>query len=113
MGRFGALLMSALLASASAQAAELQPIQGATVTVGGVAGVVYYTIEPDGYRAVATVASGAEAPPVRFVAVLTDGQKLWVSVPGPVGSPASEIEIARSGNRLSITDRPVLVAIEE
>lgn len=88
-------------------------IQGATIALGQVTGVAYYTIEPEGYRVIATIAAGYGETPMRFEAVLTDGQKLLVSVPGTPGTTASKLEIARSGDRLMITDAPVLVTAAE
>jgi hypothetical protein len=101
-----------VLASASAQAVEMKPVQGATIALGGATGVAYYTVEPNGFRVVATLAAVNGERPLRFEAVLTDGQELLVSVPGLVGTKASELVIARSGDRLSITDAPMIVAAD-
>jgi hypothetical protein len=89
---------------------ELKPIQAATIALDGVTGVAYYTIEPDGYRVVATVAAGYDGEPIRFEAVLTDGQKILMTVPGPENTKPSELEIARSVDQLTISSSPVLLA---
>ena len=110
MMKLGALGFALVMASATAQATELKPIQGATIALGGVTGVAYYTIEPDGYHVVATVAAGYDTKPIRFKAVLTDGQKLLMSVPGAESTTPSKLEVARSGERVTISDSPVLLA---
>ncbi len=110
MLKFGALAVGLTLAGGAAQSAELKPIQAASLSLNQVNGVAYYTVEPDGFRVVATVATGQDTAPVRLTATLTDGQKLVFSVPGPVGLPATEMEIVRNGTTLSITEPPVLVA---
>ena len=110
MLKLGALAVGLTLAGGAAQAAELKPIQAASIFLNHVSGVAYYTVEPDGFRVVATVATGQDSAPMRVTATLTDGQKLVFSVPGPVGSSATEMEIARNGSTLSITDAPVVVA---
>ena len=108
-----AALLGLMLASASAQAMDIKPVQGVTVALGWATGVAYYTIEPNGYRVVATFAADDGETPLRFEAVLTDRQEMLVSVPGPVGTKANELVIARSGDRLSITDAPILVAADK
>ncbi len=113
MTRRAALLgFGMVLASASAQAMDLKPVQGATIALGGMTGVAYYTIEPNGYRVVATLAAAGAETPLRFEAVLVEGQELLVSVPGPVGTNPTELVIARSGDRLSISDAPVVLAAD-
>ena len=110
MFKLGALAAGLILAGAAAHAAELKPIQAATISLNEVKGIAYYTVEPDGFRVVATVTAGQDSAPVRLTAVLIDGQKLVFSVPGPVGSTATEMEIVRKGDTLTITDSPLIVA---
>ncbi len=105
-----ALAACLTLAGATAHAAELQPIEAAAIVLNEVKGIAYYTVEPAGFRVVATVATSEGGKPVRMTAVLTDGQKLVFSVPGSVSSEPVEMEIARKGDTLTITDAPVLVA---
>jgi hypothetical protein len=113
MIRPAAFALGAVLASATANAMDLKPIQAASISLGEVTGVAYYTVEPNGYRVIATLAAGDRSTPMRFEAVLTDGQSLLVSAPGPANSDADELVIAREGNKLTITDTPSVVAIEE
>ena len=68
--RWTALAIAWLAMSGAAAAAELAPGNGRTLHLGGFDGTVYYTVEQDGYHVVATLASGAEATPIRFIATL-------------------------------------------
>ena len=57
----------------------------------------------DGFKVVATLAAG-EAAPVRFIATLTSGQSIVLSVPqGPNVTPR-EVEIRRSGDLVTVSD---------
>jgi hypothetical protein len=88
----------------SVQAAELSPIAGLSIKLGDVLGTAYYTVEKDGYQVVATVASGENATPVRFVTTLLSGQKTSLSVPGAVGVSAQTMEIKRIGDRVFVNE---------
>ena len=88
----------------AAAAAELAPGDGRSLHLGGFDGTVYYTVEQDGYHVVATLASGAEATPIRFIATLGPGQSLMISVPQAVGEPSLDFEIARIGEALFVGD---------
>jgi len=100
--RFAALLAAAL-AAAAAQAEEIAPTAARSVTLGPVSGVVYYTVERDGDRVVATLSADAQTP-VRFVATLADGQSLLLSVPGAVGQKATEVTFVRHGDKVFCID---------
>jgi hypothetical protein len=101
-----ALAITWLAMSGAATASELAPGNGRTLHLGGFDGTVYYTIEQDGYHVVATLASGAEATPIRFIATLGPGQSLTISVPQAVGEPAVDFEIVRIGKALFVGDSP-------
>jgi hypothetical protein len=98
------VLAAALLPATGLAAAELTPGRGASIALGDVSGVAYYTAEPDGYRVVATLAAGENTTPIRFVAVLQPGQKAVVSVPGKPGANETAVEIARVGDRVCIAN---------
>ena len=88
------IFVAAMLAAGGAQAQELGPqalgpMQGKTVALGEVTGVAYYTVEPLGYRVVATLSSTAGVP-IRFIATLQPEQSVIVSVPRGAGDPALE-----------------------
>ncbi|TWB96820.1 hypothetical protein FBZ93_10766 [Bradyrhizobium macuxiense] len=88
----------------AAHASTLRPIEGQSVRLGDLAGIVYYTVERDGYRVVTTLAEGAAGTPIRFVSVLAPGQRALLSTP----NQADALEISRSGDGLTVrTSGPV------
>jgi hypothetical protein len=101
MFRFTALAALCLVAS-SASAGELTARQGGSVDLGNFHGVVYYTEADDGYRVVTTMAAGEESLPVRFVATLTEGQAMVISVPGALPGPGQALEISRAKGKLVV-----------
>ena len=90
------------LAATAAPAAELAPGKGESVRMPGMGGVVYYTVEQDGYRVVATLASGAEEQPTRFISTLAPGQRMVISVPQAANQPSVDLEIVRNGGLLLV-----------
>ena len=95
-------LLAAALTLASlgtaAQANGLKPIEGRSVNLGDVSGVVYYTIEPDGFRFVTTLAEADKGTPIRFVSVLAPGQRALLSTPHQTGA----VEISRNGDEITV-----------
>ena len=94
-------LLAAALTLASlgaAQANNLKPIEGRSINLGDVSGVVYYTIEPDGFRVVTTLAEAEKGTPIRFVSVLAPGQRVLLSTPHQAGA----LEISRNGDDVSV-----------
>ena len=107
MTRHPAAFAMALFAMTGAAAAsELPPGSGYSIDLDRFTGAVYYTVEQDGYRVVATIAEGEDGLPVRFVATLTDGQAFAISVPGNLGEPSRLVEFARAGGKLIISPQP-------
>jgi len=96
--------MALLTATGTAAASELAPGNGHSIQLGSFNGAVYYTIEQDGYRVVATMASGAEQQPIRVVSTLAPGQRVMISVPQAVGQPSVDFEILRDGKALFVSD---------
>src|SRR5215831_8368782 len=95
---------SALLAAAAAiavtgtlHADPLQPIAAQKVDLGTLAGVAYYTVEPDGHRLVVTLQAPQTDTPFRFVATLAPGQAVTLSAARGVGEPAAEVHFIRHG----------------
>jgi hypothetical protein len=82
----------------AAHAGDLRPIEGVSVNLGDVSGVAYYTVEPDGFRVVTTLAPGESGTPVRFVSVLARGQRVVLSTPHQAGA----LEITRNGDSLLV-----------
>jgi hypothetical protein len=95
-------LAALCVAASSASAGELMARQGGTVDLGNFHGVVYYTEADDGYRVVTTMAAGEEKLPVRFVATLTEGQAMVISVPGELAGPGQTLEISRAKGKLIV-----------
>jgi hypothetical protein len=99
-----ACAIACLAMSHAAAAAELAPGHGRSLHLGGFDGTVYYTLEPDGYHVVATMAPRTESPPIRFVVTLAPGQSMLISVPQAVGEPSIDLQLARVGDTLVIGD---------
>jgi hypothetical protein len=98
-------IRSTLLAAAftlaslgAAHANGLRPIEGRSIDLGDVSGVAYYTVEPDGFRVVTTLAQGEAGTPIRFVSVLVPGQRVILSTPHQAGA----VEISRKGDNLFV-----------
>jgi hypothetical protein len=95
-------LLAAAFTLASLGAAHandgLRPIEGRSIDLGDVSGVAYYTVEPDGFRVVTTLAQGEAGTPIRFVSVLAPGQRVVLSTPHQAGA----VEISRKGDRLLV-----------
>ena len=109
--RFGSPVLRTLLATAlglgllaplSGHAGELKPVQGQSFDLGSMRGVAYYTVEPDGYRVVATFA-GENVSPVRVSAILRAGQSATLSVPGGLGESGTSLRIDRAGDRVTVS----------
>lgn len=97
----------------TAQAGELLPMAAQVIALGSVSGVAYYTVQPDGYRVVATLAGGPESTSIRYIATLVPGQSVLVSVPQAVNEPPLEVAITRNGDTVSVGDQAaVAVAME-
>ena len=82
----------------AAHANGLRPIEGKSIDLGGVSGIAYYTVEPDGFHVVTTLAQGAEGTPFRVVSVLAPDQSVVLSTPHQAGA----LEIIRKGDRLLV-----------
>lgn len=81
----------------------LAPRTGHAIHLARFDGIVYYTVEQDGYRVVATLASGAEGLPIRFIATLGPGQRIVISVPQSVDQPSVDFEILRDCDALLVS----------
>ncbi|MER8441368.1 hypothetical protein NKH36_33840 [Mesorhizobium sp. M1312] len=85
-----------------ASAGELDPLQGGSIDLGGFQGVVYYTEADNSFRVVTTIAEGEAGLPVRFEAILDEGQSLTISVPGRLDERSQTVEISRAGDKLFV-----------
>lgn len=99
--RLNAIVLAAcVVMSGGAAAEELAPSSAHSIHLADFNGVIYYTVEQDGYRVVATLSSGSEARPIRFISTLARGQRLVVSVPRSAGESSIDFEIVRNGDAL-------------
>ena len=85
-----------------AHAGEIGELQAESIDLGGFHGVVYYATENEGYRVVATIAEGETGLPVRFEAVLTESQKMTITVPGKLGETSHVLEMSLAGGKLVV-----------
>lgn len=99
---------AAVAAAGAAQADDVPTIASQSINLGEVSGVAYYTIEPSGYRVVATLAQGEAGTPVRFETVLAPGQSMMLSTPGLGTTGPARVEISREGDQLLVRDAAVM-----
>ena len=87
-----------LVSLGTAHANGLRPIEAKSIDLGEVSGVAYYTVEPDGFRVVTTLAQGEAGTPIRIVSVLAPGQRVVLSTP----RQADALEISRNGDSVLV-----------
>lgn len=102
VARLVAFIVACLAMTGISGAKELAPIHAQTIRLAGFDGIVYYTVERDGYHVVATLAFGPDGLPIRFVATLGPDQRMLISVPQSVDQPPLEVEIRRDGGALVV-----------
>jgi hypothetical protein len=107
-----AYAMAGVALTGAVRAAELAPGSGHSIRLAAFEGVVYYTVEQDGYRVVATLAPGADTLPIRMTSTLLPGQSAIVSVPQSDGRPPLDFQILRDGDTLVVIDAVVPVVTE-
>ena len=98
--------VATIAVSGTLHADPLQPIQAQKIDLGALAGVAYYTAEPEGHRLVVTLQGRESDTPFRFVATLAPGQAVTLSVARSVGEPAAEVRFIRHGEQLSVNGGP-------
>jgi hypothetical protein len=103
-------IRSAILAAAftltslgAAHADNLQPLQAQRIDLREVSGVVYYTVERDGFHVVTTLVQGEAGIPVRAVSVLAPGQSVVLST----GVATGAVEISRQADTLLVREAAV------
>jgi hypothetical protein len=102
--RLLAFALACMAISGVSLAGDLAPGDAHSVHLEAVDGVVYYTVEQDGYRVVATMASGAAEPPIRVITSLAPGQRLVIAVPRTGDRPSADLEIQRNDEALLVND---------
>jgi len=93
----------ALTTFGAAHADGLQPMQAQSINLGAVSGVVYYTVERDGFHVVTTLVEGEAGVPVRAVSVLAPGQSVVLST----GVTSGAVEISRQADTVLVREAPV------
>ncbi len=88
--------------AANLHADPLAPVRAKSIELGALSGVVYYTVEPDGYRLVATLAVDGAANPFRVVATLASEQSVTLSAAREDGRPPVEVHFTRRGDQLLV-----------
>ncbi|HLY56454.1 MAG TPA: hypothetical protein VKS60_12910 [Stellaceae bacterium] len=108
--RTNALLAFFVLAAAgAAQAETVKPVAAQPINLGGVTGIAYYTVEPNGYRVVATLGARDEATAVRLDVTLGEGQSVVLSSPRGVGETAETVTLAREAGRIVVYEQGAAV----
>jgi hypothetical protein len=99
--------LSAAATIDAAQADGLKPIQALRIDLGEVSGIAYYTVKPDGFHVVATLANGETSEmPLRVHAVLASGQSVVFSTPGSTIAAPVSLTIKRHGDELVVLRNP-------
>ena len=112
--RLGLAGLLGLTSATAARAAELQPIEANLVTLGAVTVVTYFTPGPNGFELVSTAQTGEDgtAVPLRFMATLTPGQRVVLSVPRAEGEPPLAVEFVRIDDRLEVREATKKVVLD-
>jgi hypothetical protein len=105
----GIALAAAAPATGPASAQELRPVEARSIALGEAAGIAYYTVEPEGYRLVVTLAS-PDATPLRLETRLVPGQSVLLSAPRAARQPPEQVEISRRDDTVLVRS-PAPVAI--
>ena len=96
--------LSCLAMTGGSMATELAATNARSIRLADLSGIVYYTVEQDGYRVVASLASSAGDLSIRFISTLVPGQHITLSVPQSVGRPSVDFDILRKGDTLVVSD---------
>jgi hypothetical protein len=94
--------VAAVFVAGGVHAETLKPIQARSIDLGALAGSAYYTVEPEGYRLVATLMPSGTDTPVRFVATLAPGQSVTLSTARMLGESAVQVRFMRQGDELFV-----------
>lgn len=92
-----------LLGVNAAGANNLKPLEAQRIYLGPIVGVAYYTVEPDGFHVVATLAHDeTDTHPLRVQAVLGADQGVTFSTPGDSNTAPMSVRIARFGDSVVV-----------
>jgi hypothetical protein len=90
------------LVTTAVRADPLAPVRAKNIELGALSGIVYYTVEPDGYRLVATLSVDGATNPFRVVATLASEQSMTLSAAREDGRPPVEVHFTRRGDQLLV-----------
>jgi hypothetical protein len=93
--------VAAVFVASGVHAETLKPIQARSIDLGTLAGIAYYTVEPEGYLVATLTPSGTDTP-VRFVATLAPGQSVTLSTARMLGESAVQVRFMRQGDELFV-----------
>lgn len=99
--------LGSLASLGAAHADGVQPLQAASIDLGNVSGVAYYTVESGNFHVITTLVQGETGTPVRVVADLAPGQSIVLSASGEAGSDPAAVEISRQDDRLLVREAVV------
>jgi hypothetical protein len=102
--RIAVAALAVLALGGVAAAGDLKPMHSRSIDLGAMSGVAYYTVEPDGYHVVATLAQNDAGAPVRFETVLVSGQTMTLSTPRAAGMPPVKVEISRTADQIRVLE---------
>jgi hypothetical protein len=91
---------------------SIKPIEGKSIDLGTFGGVAYYTVQPDGYHLVVTLAPSGTETSVRFVATLTPGQFVTLSTPRKFGERAVAVRFQHQGESLFVDGADALEQVQ-
>jgi hypothetical protein len=94
--------VAAVFVAGGVHAETLKPIQARSIDLGTLAGIAYYTVEPEGYRLVSTLTPSGTDTPVRFVATLAPGQSVTLSTARMLGESAVQVRFIRQGDQVIV-----------
>ena len=95
--------LACITMSGASAADELAPGNAQSIHLDRFDGVVYYWIEQGNFRVVATLASGVDELPIRFISTLGPDQRIVISVPRAVDQTSVDFEIRRHGEALLVS----------
>lgn len=96
--------LAVLAFDGAAAAGELAPMHSRSIDLGTMRGIAYYTVSPDGYHVVATLAHSDSGAPVRFEATLVSGQTITLSTPRATGMEPIKVEISRMADQVQVLE---------
>lgn len=89
-------------AGGTAHAEPLRPAETRNVNLGSIAGVAFYTVEPENYRLAIGLQELETGTPMRFITTLGPEQQVTLAVPQADGEHEAEVNFVRHGDRVEM-----------